>query len=470
VHPDDREAVGAVFAEVVATPGAVRTVEYRYLTKDGRWLWMEAVARNELHNPAVRGGVANSRDVSARKQAEEERRALEHQLLRAQKLESLGLLAGGMAHDFNNLLAIIVPELEALQPRTPEEQEAVEHIAQAARRGVELASQLLTFAGRREPVLEPVDLAALLDELAPLLRVMTRDGGRARATRLAVDVPAAVPPVLGDRGQPSQLILNLARDAVEAARADGTVTIRVLLRPVDAPAATIPTPAAERRPVELPAGPGVVLEVHDDGPGIPADVLPRIFEPFYSTKACSRGLGLAIVLGVVQRHGAGLRVVTSPEHGTIFAIHLKPTAPPDASLRSPPRGGFTGEALVIDDEPLVARATARLLQRLGFVVTVCTDGASAQALVTAAPEQFALAVCDVLMPGPSGPELVSALRAQYPTLPVLFVSGFAPVASDLRLDSRTTALVKPFDGATLAAALGALVGGAGSDTDPARGD
>lgn len=252
---------------MLSAPGTIRTVEYRSLTKDGRWLWMEAVARNEVDNPAVRGVVANSRDISDRKRADAERHKLEQQLLQAQKLESLGVLAGGVAHDFNNLLAIILAELGQLEPRMQTEQEAVSHIDNAARRAADLATQLLTYAGRREPVVESTELVALIRELEPLLRL----SARGEAT-LRLELAPSTSAVRCDRGQVRQILLNLVINATEALAGPGTVTVRLGERTVE-----VEELARGVMPVPVSPGRAVVLEVEDTGAGMAEDTLQRIF-------------------------------------------------------------------------------------------------------------------------------------------------------------------------------------------------
>lgn len=445
IHPDDRAAVFAVFAEVLSAPGTIRTVEYRSLTKDGRWLWMEAVARNEVDNPAVRGVVANSRDISDRKRADAERHKLEQQLLQAQKLESLGVLAGGVAHDFNNLLAIILAELGQLEPRTQTEQEAVSHIDNAARRAADLATQLLTYAGRREQSVESTDLVALIRELEPLLRL----SARGEAT-LRLELAPSTSAVRCDRGQVRQILLNLVINATEALAGPGTVTVRLGERTVE-----VEELARGVMPVPVSPGRAVVLEVEDTGAGMAEDTLQRIFEPFFSTRQTGRGLGLAAVTGIVRRHGAGLRVESAPGQGARFSLYFQ-TAPAATQPPGPGRGRFAGKVLVIDDEPMVARSVARLLTRLGFSTTTATSGEQAIELLSSTPTAWALVVCDVLMPGLSGAQTVTWLRTLRPDVPVVFVSGYVPEAGQLP-GGRTAVLAKPFSDDVLIAALSTLV-------------
>ena len=446
IHPDDRAAVTRMYAEVLSAPGAVQRVEYRYLTKDGRWLWMEAVASNQLDNPAVRGVVANSRDISARKQAEAEHRALEQQLLHAQKLESLGVLAGGVAHDFNNLLAVILGEVSALQLGASTPAEALANIENAARRGADLAQQLLTWAGRREPNVEATDLARLVAELEPLLRLSARG-----EVELRLDVERGLPAVMCDQGQIRQVLLNLVINGSEAVAGPGIVSVRLSRR-------NVTRDELGRGPLtaSFAPGPAVVLEVQDTGRGMPAATLERIFEPFFTTKETGRGLGLSAVTGIVRAHGAGLTVQSEPGAGSRFALYFRPTDA-SAAAKQAMRARFSGRVLVVDDEAVVARTTARLLGVLGFDAEVASGGAEAVQRFAAEPSAFALVLSDVLMPGVSGPDAAAKMRALRSDLPVLFVSGYAPEPGLLTAGPRTAFVEKPFDASTLVAALRRLV-------------
>lgn len=448
IHPEDRQRVGEVFAEVLATAGAVRTVEYRYLTKDGRWLWMEAVANNQLENPAVRGVVAISRDVSERKRAEAARLRLEQHLSQVQKLESLSVLAGGVAHDFNNLLAVIAGEASVLEllPLEGEAREAVQNMVRAARSAGELTRQLLSYAGQRSGAFEPTDLRGLVEDLSPLLRGAVRD-----PARLELELASGVSHVSCDRSAVRQVLMSLVLNAWEALTGPGTVTVRLSEREVTKDDLSGPQLA------DFQPGRAVVLEVIDTGRGMTPETMQRIFDPFFSTRQTGRGLGLAMVAGIVKSHHAGLGLRSQVGEGSRFSLFFTPS-----SLRQPealPTAGahFEGRVLVVDDDALVVRATARMLSALGFQCETVTDGRAALERFSAEPEAWALVACDVLMPGLSGPETVAALRALRPEVPVLFVSGFTADTTELPADAKTGFLGKPFDLQGVTRALRTLV-------------
>ncbi len=448
IHPDDRAEVRRVMGEVLSAPGSVRTVEYRYRTKDGRWLWMEAVASNQLDNPAVRGVVANSRDISERKKAESERLRMEQQLLSTQKLESLGVMAGGVAHGFNNLLALILGEASVLkQTLGPAAAESLATIESAAQRASELTQQLLAYAGRRLSLMEPTNLARLIDELAPLLRLSARG-----AVSLELKLDHSTPHVLCDRGQLRQVLLNLVLNATEATSGTGTVSVRLAHRDVSVEELGKCTMVSNFQP-----GHAVVLEVHDTGTGMSPQTLERIFDPYFTTKQSGRGLGLAAVSGVLRSHEAGLCVESKPGEGTTFRLYLRPSRTGEARL--PPRSTarFTGKALVVDDDTFVGKTSARLLRTLGLECEVFSSGHDAVERFKADPAAFALVVCDVLMPNLDGPQTVSQLRALRSDVPVLYMSGFNPDPDLLAGDALTGFLAKPFDALAVSRALSLLL-------------
>jgi signal transduction histidine kinase len=262
--------------------------------------------------------VSGVRDLRPARKLERERRAFQEQLIRAQRLESLGVLAGGVAHDFNNLLVGVLGNAELLQAvvEKPEDRELCDTIIGAGRRAAELVSQLLVYAGRRElGPKQPVDLAALWAELGALLE--------ARVARNAEVVLEIAPGshVLGDRTTLTQVLMNLltnASDALEGRAGKIEVTAGRVSQP----------DSRWQRALGAKVGPGdwVQVEVRDSGAGMDKATLERIFEPFYSTKASGHGLGLASALGIVSAHGGAISVESEPEAGSRFSL-LLPAAP-----------------------------------------------------------------------------------------------------------------------------------------------
>ncbi|MCU0619680.1 MAG: ATP-binding protein [Gemmatimonadaceae bacterium] len=312
VFPDDAGALLTTLDDARRTRQRFRA-EFRVVHPDGRVAWLMAhgdFLRDEAGRPFRMLGVA--KDIT-------ERKLREQQLVHMQQLETVRLLAGGVAHDFNNMLASIMGYAGHARADVAESSEAAHclgEIEHAATRAGELCRQLLTFAGRAPVTTAPIEAEGLVRDIARLLAVVVPP-----TTRLAIEVDAPVPAVEGDAVQLRQVVMNLVVNATEALDGEpGEVTVRLTTADVASPAAL----SAWASP-ECVAGRYVVLEVRDTGSGIDAGVLARIFDPFFSTKPTGRGLGLATVLGIVDRHGGFVAVDSVPGRGTTFRIHLPAT-------------------------------------------------------------------------------------------------------------------------------------------------
>jgi len=436
IHPEDRAHVREVFAKVLAAPGQVHTVQYRYRTKNGAWLWMEAVASNQLHNPDVRGVVANSRDVSERLRVEDERARMQDQLLHVQKLESLGVLAGGVAHDFNNLLTVMLGEASLLKRNeSPSVTEAGRRIYDAAERAAELTQLLLAYAGKGRLSVEVTCLATLVRDMQPLLQITA-----GRQNQLSVEFEAGATLIEADPRQLRQVVLNLVQNAGESAQARVRICLSVRAQQIEPPGLTECT-------IGNPLAPGsyVVLEVSDDGDGMTGEARQRIFDPFFSTKQTGRGLGLAAVSGIVNSHRAGLTLHTNAPGGTCFRIYFPCAAPASAHEQTPePREvQLRGTALVVDDDREAARTTCRLLEALGM--TAVTAASGQEALELCDRYDIELVVLDMVMPEMDGAETFSRIREQAPAVPVLLYSGYDDeIAAECVQQPKTAFLHKPF--------------------------
>jgi signal transduction histidine kinase len=266
------------------------------------------------------------RDVSEREHAEAQRRALDVRLLEQQRVESLTLLAGGLAHDFRSLLQGIIgnAELAGVQlARTPElsaVHESLQAINHAAERASELVARMQDYAGRRPEARQPVDLSALTGEMVTLLQ-----NSPARHARLLLELPSAPLIALGDPTQLRQILLNLVNNAAEAARdADMEGSIHIRLSSVPANAAELQTASFDgtRGAGAAPDGTFAVLDVVDTGPGIDPRALSRVFDPYFSTKASGRGLGLSAVLGIVRGHQGAIRIQSEIGQGTSVRVWI----------------------------------------------------------------------------------------------------------------------------------------------------
>jgi PAS domain S-box-containing protein len=418
---------------------------------DGRAHVLEVhsrLVRSQGRPPEIQG-VA--RDVT-------ERRRLESQLHHAQKMESLGLLAGGVAHDFNNLLLSILGNLDLARGawrdgRSPSQ--ALDDLEIAAERATDLARVMLAYSGRARFEIRPLDFTELTGEILRLLRASLPS-----TVRFDTDLPDSLPAIEGDRAQIQQVILNLVTNAADAiGDEDGTISVR-----------TGAGAAAECRlgqpALDADFGDGSVswLQVTDSGPGIDATTLERIFDPFFTTKGAGRGLGLSAVLGIVRSHGGALDVRSTPGRGTSFRMlfpALTGPAPPEPQVEPARRKGLSGSrVLVVDDEDRVREMVGRLLKRSGCEVLTARDGLEAQGVVRAEAGRLDAVLLDLVMPRCSGEQALVAIREMAPDLPVVLTSGFTEQEVSARHVGRgpTSFLGKPYRLADLEAAFSAAFG------------
>ncbi|MBI4541674.1 MAG: PAS domain S-box protein [Gemmatimonadetes bacterium] len=353
-----------------------------------------------------------------------ERRALEHQLRQAQKMEAVGQLAGGMAHDVNNLLTTVLTSTElvrgALPPDTPG-QEDLDTIAQATERGAELIRKLLAFSRRQRLELGPVNIADLVNDFHPILRRVVRADIEFRLQLGDQGVVARA-----DAGAVEQILVNLVTNARDAMPDGGMLTIAVQ-------SAALDRVRCDRLGWGEP-GRYVALTVRDTGTGMDDETRQRIFEPFFTTKpvGTGTGLGMSMVYGLVKQHLGYVSVESEPGHGTVITLYIPPTdevpaAPPQAPA-TPATGGHE-TILVVDDEDSLRRATRRVLERQGYSVLSAGDGAEALELWRAHRGDIALVMSDVVMPRLTGPELWQVIEREHPGAKILFTSGYTDPGS-----------------------------------------
>ncbi len=380
----------------------------------------------------------------------ERQRSLEEQLRQSQKMEAVGLLAGGLAHDVNNLLNVVQGEAELLEDglESDELRERAAAIRAAARRGAGLTQKLLTFAHQRPIALEPVDLCAVVDGAEPLMRRALDDAVRLRLRR-----PEHRLMVLGDPALIEQVLLNLVVNAGQAMPKGGTLTVELSLMS-GGPGAAAATAAPRAR-----------IEVSDTGTGIARELLDRVWEPFFTTREFGSGLGLAIVHGAVRQMGGTVAVESETGKGTTFRLLLPVHGA--ALVQSPPvvtsSEPTAAHLLLAEDEPDVRRVLSATLRRAGYRVTEAEDGEEAAALFAREPSAYQLFVSDVMMPRLDGPGAFERMQEVRPGLNVLFLSGFAPEAHRLaglaRGGSRAMQLAKPVPRRELLAAVSGLLTG-----------
>lgn len=393
--------------------GDVWKQRYTSAWADGDRVRDASVAPFRDANGRITGFIGVLRDMTREQQLEEE-------LRQAQRLEALGRLSGGIAHDFNNLLTVILGYAEAIreQPADPGTPDAAEEIQRAAERAAALTRQLLTFSRRGQAKTAAAELNAVIRDLLPMV-------ARLIGEHISVEqvLDPAVQWVGADPSEIEQIVVNLCVNARDAMPQGG----RIALRTRCAPASALPR-GARPRPQ---SGTFAVLEVEDDGEGMDPEVQARVFEPFFTTKAIGEGsgLGLSTVYGIVEQRGGTVELRSAPGAGTKLTIWLPVIGPPvaapefDPVIATPPRPGVT--VLVVEDERGIRELMKVTLEQAGYRVLVANDGN--EALEIARGEQaIDLLVTDVVMPRMGGFELRDRLLELRPSLPVLFVSGYAP--------------------------------------------
>lgn len=415
-----------------------RFIETRHRRQDGSVFDVEIVTV-ALHLESRRVICASARDIT-------DRRTMEQQLLRAQRLESIGLIASGIAHDLNNVLTPILLSTGLLEIRygAPEDHALLDAIESAARRGSSIVQQILTFARGAEGQRVAIEPPILLKELSHLIR---ETFPRNIVHRL--DIAPDARPISGDPTQLHQVFLNLAVNARDAMPQGGTLTFAVQNREV----------AANTVRAIPPVRPGgyVCITVSDTGTGMTPEVLDHLFEPFFTTKPRGRGtgLGLSTVHGLVRSHGGFVEVASELGHGSAFRVFL-PAATGTGAAVGPARSatpralGCGRHVLVVDDEPAILAVADSVLRRHGFVPVTASDGHEALAAFESLGGRVVLVIADVMMPKFDGVRLAAEIRQRHRTLPIIAMSGLiAPTPDD---DNRrqlhqlgvTTILDKPY--------------------------
>jgi two-component system cell cycle sensor histidine kinase/response regulator CckA len=449
LHPDDRERVMAEWREVLQGNGPA-SLEHRFVHADGSTVWaLVHLAAERGPSGEVTGCIGTVADITGRKRAEEERRKLEEQVQHAQRLQSLGLLAGGLAHDFNNLLTVILGNarmaLMDLRPGSP----AVENLAEietATSRAAELTSQMLAYSGKGRFTLTAVNLSRLTEEIANLLETVI-----SKKAVIQYHLSAGLPSIEADPAQIRQVVMNLITNASEAiGERGGVITVGTGI--LDADRTYLSSTYFDDH---LPEGRYVYLEVCDTGCGMHPETQAKIFDPFFTTKFTGRGLGLAAVLGIVRAHNGALRVSSRPGAGSAFRL-LFPASEKTAELPAQTPAGPAvwrgrGTILVIDDEPAVRHMARTILERCGFTVRTAGDGGQAIQVFRKFAGELAAVVLDMTMPVMSGDEAFAELQRIRPDVPTILCSGYSEQEVATRFLGRPLAgiLKKPYEPAEL---------------------
>jgi signal transduction histidine kinase/ActR/RegA family two-component response regulator len=405
--------LGAAFALAFA----MQTTNFRYRTRLER-----AQEESERQRLAAEKSLARLCDEVAH------REHLQERLARGERLESLGLLAGGVARDFNNLLTVVIGHAcRALdRARSGDDRADLAAILDAGERAAPLAKQLLAYAGRSATQAVPVDLE---QEVAGVCNLAQSSLPARAVLRLRRSGKELV--VRADRGQLQQVVLNLILNAADATESGGVIEVSTGCNRLGEEGASLLEPMQPR-----PAGNYCFLRVSDSGCGIPEDARSRIFEPFYSTKEGSRGLGLAAALGIARAHRGGFAVESRVGEGSEFTLHLPECgecAAERAKAVEPPQLERDHTILVVDDQAPVRRMLAGSLQRSGDRVVEAAGGLEAEQRLHASSSEIAAAIVDMSMPEVDGEQTLARLRAIRPELPILLSSGFDAHEAAVRL-------------------------------------
>jgi PAS domain S-box-containing protein len=430
LHPDDRPVAQEAMTRLIKAPGTSEAIEIRILHRDGSWRIFESMGKSVVDDDQAVRIIVNSRDNTGRKN-------LEGDILKAQKLESLGVLAGGIAHDFNNLITGIMANIELARMHVKRDDllaPILEKAEQASVQAHGLTQQLLTFSRGGEPVMKTVLLNDLIKESASFALRGSKVGS-------TFSMAGDLRPVEADIGQLRQVIHNIVINADEAMPQGGMITIS---------AENVSLGAQEV--ISLEAGDYVKISIADQGIGIPREHLAKIFDPYFTTKKKGSGLGLATAYSIIKKHGGAIAAESEPGAGTMISIFLPASskefkAPGDAMA-----GLVTGQGrvLIMDDEAIVLDAAGRILQTMGYEVELAKDGGEAIELYCKARESgkpFDVVVMDLTVPGGiGGKEALTKLIQIDPGVKAIVSSGYShdPIMAHYETYGFLGVIAKPY--------------------------
>ena len=411
IHPDDRDKVKAVLMEIIRT-GVNQRVDHRFVTQDGATRHVESqgsVIRDQ--QGTITNVVVVSRDVT-------EKKLLEQQFVRAQRLESLGTLAGGVAHDLNNVLSPLLLAVAALKKRAVDERDRkmLNTLEANVYRGSDIVKQILAFSRGVEGERIPVQVRHLVKDM---IHIMGETFPKAISVRS--EIPKDIWTVVGDATQIRQLLMNLCVNARDAMPNGGTITLSVENQTIDQQYAQMH--------LESKVGRYVMLAIKDTGTGMPPAILDRIFDPFFTTKEMGKGtgLGLPTVHSIVKSHGGFVNVYSEVGKGSTFKVHL-PAAETTESQTATRQSeelltGHNELILVVDDEASICEITKKTLEAFGYRAITASDGAEAIALYASRGKEIAMVITDMVMPLMDGPRTIRALRKLNPQAKIIASSG-----------------------------------------------
>ena len=465
LHDEDAKSFLSQFFKGSDTERPFVVKPHRLRHRDGSWVWVEAIGFRTRDSVGKARMLGVARDITSQREAKDSQREPEERVLRSQKLESLGVLAGGIAHDFNNFLTPIIGNAGLLLLDLPEDsplRKRAEMIRSAANRATALTRQMLAYAGHGVPEVSAVDISEQIREMTLLI-----DATASHSSRLHYDLEEQLPLIQVDSTHIGQVVMNLVANASESLPASGgKIEIRT------------GSLIADRSMIDacfigngMEEGNAVFIEVRDDGAGIAQEHLPRILDPFYTTRFEGRGLGLAAVHGIVRGYRGAIELHTEPGYGTRIRI-LFPAAPAntrEAGLQAEDEslaGRFavqdrsqTHTALVVDDDEGSRELISSTLSRAGIRILEAKDGPEAIQLFERWNAEIGVVVLDCTMPGFSGERVFEALREIRTDVQIILVSGYSRerVADALLERGADAFLQKPFEPDELIKALKKLV-------------
>jgi len=452
VTPEHREAYFALHSRVIAGGSGVLEFEIEGLKGTRRWVETHAAPLRDRAGSQIKH-IAITRDISEAKRAEADREALEAQVRHVQKLESIGVLAGGIAHDFSNHLTAILANADFALGTLDEgsvARESIDACIKSSKQAAETCEQLLTYAGRRLGVAQPTNLTDLVNRSLKLMKLSV-----SKRAELEVELAENLPAASVDSTQIQQLVINLVTNASEALNS-GTGVIKVRTGVVDHQSTSSGSGAQPKM------NRFVYIEVIDSGCGMSPETREKIFDPFFTTKFTGRGLGLATVAGTARGHEGFIDTESMLGLGTRIRVHF----PVVAELAVEPKvvrelseGNLSGTILIVDDDSAVREVVERILEYAGIAVMTAESGTAALELFATHSDEISAVVLDHTMPGMVGTEVCDQLRQINATVPVLFSSGHPEehVLTEQTSTGPMAFLKKPFRPAELLSKLEELV-------------
>lgn len=441
-YPDESKALLQQYIEDLATNGNPYNLETWYTTKGGRKIFIRASAEAKWEDGRIRRIMGTFQDITESKEAEIRQHELMEQLRQAQKLDSIGQLAGGVAHDFNNILTVILGYSEEIMNNLHDQdplRQDIQEIINAGQRASSLTRQLLTFS--RKQVIKP-ELINLNDTITNLSKMLMRLIGE--DVDFILNLGEDVPSIMADIGQIEQVIMNLVINAREAMQMGGRLTISTFKYEAE--------PEFRKHHRMIAGNSFAVLKVEDTGCGMDKSTLEHIYEPFFTTKAKGHGtgLGLPTVYGIVRQASGHINVDSAPGKGATFVIML-PATNDELQTEQKPEVQIIPEGnkelvLIVEDDPSISDLSGKMIQKMGYRVMLAESADKAIVMIEDEGLRPELVISDVVMPGLSGLELAAIIRYKHPEMKVILMSGYTEqvIMKHGEMDPNIPFLHKPF--------------------------